>query len=48
MRKEKIKPKKCPKCGNLMKPVKDPISHTYTGYLWHCKCMPKDAVLSIG
>ena len=30
-----------------MKPVKDPIKKTYTGHLWHCKCMG-DFILSIG
>ena len=40
--------KRCFNCGKKLKPVKDPIAKKYTGYLWRCKCMPKDANLSIG
>jgi len=36
MRKGQVKLKRCLNCGKYMKPVKDPIKHTYTDYLWHC------------
>ena len=48
MRKGQVKLKKCLNCGKLMVPVKDPILKTYTGYLWHCDCMTKGTVISIG
>lgn len=45
----KIKDKPiCPNCHKPMRQVKDPIAKKYTGYLWRCKCMSKDTILSIG
>jgi len=41
-------PPKCLNCGKKMKPVKDKMAKTYTGYLWHCDCMPKHLDASIG
>ena len=49
MKKGQIKSKLCINCGKNMKPVKDRIKKTYTGYLFHCSnCMPKGAIISIG
>ena len=48
MKKGQVKRKKCINCGKYLKPVKDPVKKTYTGYLWHCSCMPKGVVVSIG
>ena len=48
MKKGQIKRIKCLNCGKLMKPVKDPIQKTYTGFLWRCNCMPKGVILSVG
>ena len=48
MKKGQVKRIKCKNCGRIMKPVKDPIKHTYTGNLWRCDCFPKGVVISIG
>ena len=48
MRKCQIKPIKCISCGKKMKPVKDTIKKTYTGYLWRCSCMPKGMIEARG
>ena len=38
---------KCLNCGKKLKPVKDPKTKKYTGYLWRCKCSP-GLIISIG
>ena len=49
MRKGQVEIKMCPDCGRKMKPVKDKIKKTYTGYLFHCSnCMPKGMIISCG
>lgn len=44
----KMTKEKCLNCGREMKQVKDPVTGTFTGHLWRCKCMIKNTYLSIG
>ncbi len=48
MKKGQVKKIRCEKCGRWMKPVKDTVKKTYTGYLWRCDCFPKGVIVSIG
>jgi hypothetical protein len=38
----------CLHCGKKMYKVWDEIARCYTGYLWHCDCMPLGINVSIG
>lgn len=40
--------KKCFYCKKEMAQVFDTRAGKKTGYLWKCKCMPKNMVMSIG
>lgn len=37
----------CPRCGDELKQVVDPIAKKKTGHLWACQCSP-DKIISIG
>ena len=40
----------CLSCGNQLEPVRDPITETFTGYMWTCPtCDPEHKlIISIG
>jgi hypothetical protein len=48
MKTKKEEKEKCLNCRKPMVKVKDPITKTKTGYLWHCShCMPKNVNLVV-
>ena len=43
----KDNPPHCLVCGKPMTEVKDTIAKKYTGFNWHCSCMPKNITMSL-
>jgi len=39
---------RCHKCGKAMHNVKDQTTGKISKYLWRCKCMPPNIILSVG
>ena len=48
MKKSEVPKKRCISCGRWLEPVKDEVTGTYTGYVWKCKCLPKNIRIAIG